>query len=548
MARCGEAPIASTEAHDRPMAERRYVQADVLVVGCGPVGKIIALRLARAGHSVVIVEKQPATYPLPRAVTHDAEVGRILQSVGLPPSAMPDITEPYDDMYVWVNDDDAVLLEVDWRGLGKSGWYNTYFFHQPALEQRLLEALENEPNVTVLWGWDYHEHRDTHREVTAELRRGNGRRTVSAQYLIGADGAASRVRANSGIGWRDLGYFFDWLVVDVKPNSDQKFPRVARQRCDHRRPYTSVPGGPGRRRWEFMKLPDERVEDLNATEFAWQLLAEHGVSPADAVLERHAHYRFQAGWAEQWRTGRVLLAGDAAHQMPPFAGQGLGAGLRDAMNLTWKLAAVLDGLADDRILDTYYSERVAHVADFVRFSISLGEVVCITDPDEAAGRDRRMAAARAGGGPPPAPPQPRLGPGIHSGAHGGTLSLQSVVADSRYGRRRLDDVIGGPGVLLVSRRDLLDGLTGLDYATLRALGVRACVLMETSGGHDDGFVVPIIDVDGSYMHWLRSLSAEAVLIRPDFYLYGTAETQAEVTGLVHALLDSLQDNSIGVQA
>src|SRR5262249_33963339 len=153
------------------------------------------------------------------------------------------------------------------------------------------------------------------------------------------------------------------------------------------RPTTLVSGGPGRRRWEFMRLPGEDVDELNRVDTAWRLLAPWGVHPDNAELERHTVYRFQARWVDTWRKGRVLLAGDAAHQMPPFAGQGMCSGIRDASNLAWKLDLVLAERAPAALLDTYPSERIPHVAAVIDFSMALGKVICIADAAEAAARD-----------------------------------------------------------------------------------------------------------------------------------------------------------------
>lgn len=506
----------------------------VLVVGFGPVGKLVAIALGRRGHAVTVVDKNHAAYPLPRAVTHCSDVARILQSIGLAPDTITGITVPYDDMYRWQNSDGRTLLEVDWSGRGESGWYNTYFFHQPDLEDALDRIVDGLDCVTVVRGAEALTVEQATDGAGVHLRdvATGEESTVDAEWIVAADGANSTIRSAVGIDLHDDGYFHDWLVVDVEPHEGVQFPHIATQNCDVRRPSTMVPGGPGRRRWEFMRLPHESVEDLNRPDKAWELLEPYGLSPSNSVLERHSVYTFQSCWAEQWRAGRVLVAGDAAHLMPPFAGQGLGAGLRDAMNLGWKLDAVLAGHADETLLDTYGTERKHHAVEFVRFSTSLGQVICITDPDEAAERDRRMVAELQDGAPPPAPPRPGLGPGLHVGPTGGTLAHQGVVQASGD-TALLDDLVGGPGALITRRAATLDEVPARCRAALGDVGI---ALVALSGASDVGTVVE--DVDGTYDRWLREMGAETVLVRPDFHVYGSA-TAAGTAELVEGFLERL---------
>jgi 2-polyprenyl-6-methoxyphenol hydroxylase-like FAD-dependent oxidoreductase len=504
--------------------------ADVAIIGFGPVGKLLALHLGRRGHSVVVAEREQGRYPLPRAVTHCSDFARILQSVGLSPDTIPDITLPYDDMYVWRNGEGQTLVEVDWSGLGESGWHNTYFFHQPSLEERLDALVAELPSVLLL--------RD--HEAVALTQDGTGAAvsihpkatgeqiTVAAAWVVGADGANSRVREWCGIEWHDEGFYYDWLVVDVRPSPELRFPHVAAQNCDTRRPSTMVPGGPGRRRWEFMRLPEETTAELNTTEKAWELLGPYGLTPANAELERHAVYRFQARWATRWRAGRVLLAGDAAHLMPPFAGQGLGAGVRDVMNLSWKLDAVLRGQADEWLLDTYTSERLHHATAFVRFSMELGHVICITDPAEAAARDARMIADWNAGMKPPAPPRPGLGPGLHSGQAGGMLARQGRVRIAGASPALFDDAFSGPGGLIARSSEALSRLAPDIRMSLGRLGIDLVALC----GPPAEDVTVVDDVDATYTRWLDDLEADVVLVRPDFHLYGAG--RADQAGRIAA--------------
>lgn len=505
-----------------PNAER-HLSTDVCIIGFGPVGQLLALQLGRRGHRVLVLDQNETGYPLPRAVTHCSDVARILQSVGLAPDTIPAVTQPYDDMYVWMNADGRSLVEVDWSGTGESGWYNTYFFNQPELERMLAEQVAQLPNVHVLRparavGVD----QDAQgARVTAVDGLDGSTAQIEAAFVVGADGANSAVRAWCGIGQVDRGFFYDWLVVDVKPMPHLEFPHLAHQHCDFRRPSTMVPGGPGRRRWEFMRLPGEDKAQLNTAHKAWELLEPFGVRPDNAELERHSVYTFQATYADRWRADRVLLAGDAAHLMPPFAGQGLGAGVRDAMNLSWKLDAVLRGLATDRLLDSYGPERTPHVRAFIDFSVRLGEVICLTDPVAAGERDDRMISEWEAGMRPPTPPRPGLGPGVHRGPHGGALARQGRVrAGTGTAIRLLDDVIGGPGALIARDSSAFDQLGPDRVELLESLGVSLVGL----SGADIGEATLVSDVDGTYADWLDQLDADVVLVRPDFHVYGVGRS------------------------
>jgi 2-polyprenyl-6-methoxyphenol hydroxylase-like FAD-dependent oxidoreductase len=233
-----------------------------------------------------------------------------------------------------------------------------------------------------------------------------------ARYMIGADGARSTIRDLVGITQTDLGFAYDWLVVDVVPREERSWTPYVVQHCDPARPSTSVGSGPGRRRWEFMRLPSETIDELNNLDKAWELIAPWDMTRENASIERHTVYTFRGTWANRWRSGRVLIAGDAAHLMPPFLAQGLCSGLRDAAALAWRLAMILGGNAPQSLLDSYELERSPHVQEIIRQAVEVGRIICVTDPEQAAARDFKMKAAMSN----PAlalkpPPEPRLGMG-----------------------------------------------------------------------------------------------------------------------------------------
>lgn len=256
------------------------------------------------------------------------------------------------------------------------------------------------------------------------------------------------------------------------------------------------------------------VEELGSADTAWRLMAPWGVTPDNARLERHAVYTFRGRWARQWHRGRVFLAGDAAHLMPPFLGQGLCAGLRDARALSWRLSLVQRGLADRSVLDTYDSERSEHVRVIIDEAVDIGRVICETDPQLAAARDAAMRAELAD---PAAltvePPHPRLGEPsttLTGAASEGRLSVQGQVeVDGRIGL--YDDVVGGDWQLTGWETDPAVQISDADLDWFASIGGRVCAV----GG--DG---PVRDVDGAYRRWFEERGCSLVLVRPDFYVFG----------------------------
>lgn len=522
---------------------------DVAVVGYGPVGQMASILLGEMGYRVGVFDRWPDIYPLPRAVHYDDEIGRIFQLARLS-EEVQEVTDPVPDHYEWRNRDMELLLSIDWSVQGPSGWPVANFFSQPELQRVLSNKAQSLEAVEVNLSWEVQRvaHHADHVELT--VRKGHPgeggtwvpeeeTRTVRAGYVIGADGANSSVRRHMDTEVNDLGFNFDWLILDVIPHEDRTWRPMNWQLCDPERPTTIVSGGPGRRRWEFMRLPEESIEELNTKERAWELLEPWGMTPDNATLERHTVYRFQAQWAESWRQGRLLLAGDSAHLMPPFAGQGMCSGLRDAANLAWKLDLILSGKASEEILDTYESERLQNVRGFIDFSRQLGSLQCVTGPEEAARRDERMVAAQKDSSiPPPIPAPPyRIGPGLiqEDQEIAGTLSVQGRV---RYGDTEglFDDVVGTGWVVMSQTADPWEVLDEGQLAFLNDLGAHL-VRVAPEGKPGDGAVV---DLEGKYTDWFEEAQAEAIVVRPDFYVYGAAATMEEFPRLISSLQSDLR--------
>lgn len=516
---------------------------DVALIGYGPVAKVLAMMLARQGRSVAIFERFPEPYTLPRAVCIDHELYRVLHAAGFA-REVENVTQPA-PLYQWFNADWQMLLEIDWTQESISGGPEVNFVHQPTLEASLDAAVQRQPTIALHRGWEGIGLAQDDDQVTVDVRHATTGevKSIRCRYLVGVDGANSFVREALGIAREDLGFEADWLVIDMLLNEGLDHASLgipaAGQYCNPVRPTTIVPGGiqNGRicRRWEFMRLPHETKADLESTEAVWRLLGRW-VKPDQAELVRHTIYTFRSLVADQWRVGRVFLAGDAAHLMPPFMGQGMCAGMRDAWNLSWKLGLVMDGKADASLLDTYMAERRPHVTDIIKASIYLGQIICIADPAKAAERDRVFLEGAA----PPPPPFPSLVRGLlHDPASDPLAGKLSPHGTVKSGERtgRFDDIVA-PGFTILSRAgDPRTALAVGQRAFLASIGARFVVLEEPPPGATGG-PHSMLDLDGKFIPFMAGHGVAALVVRPDFYIFGSAPTLADLGRVIDALQDA----------
>ena len=481
---------------------------DVAIVGCGPVGALLANLLGPFGLAVEVFEREAEVWRLPRAVHFDGEVMRIFQATGLAAEVGTIAREGTRGMHFVNAEGRTLLVRGIAEGPGPQGWATSWYFHQPDLERVLRAGLARYPNVRLHL---QHEVLEIEQDASgARLQVGGpcGHAARTTRYVVGCDGARSMLRRLIGGGDHDLGLHQPWLVADLLLKRDLGLPSWTVQHCNPARPMTEVCVTGRRRRWEIMLMPGDDPQGITAPERVWDFIGAR-VTPADAEVERAALYTFHSVIARRWRDQRLLIAGDAAHQTPPFLGQGMCAGMRDAANLAWKLSAVLRGGAPDALLDSYEAERLPHARAFIELAVEIGGLIQTTDARRAAERDSAFADGGAQVFQFPAPP---LGPGAHFGAApAGTLFPQPRLGDGR----RLDEAVGARFAVLGARA----ALEGAGAAAALAWGALGAVQLPDPGGEAGA--------------WLASQGLAAVLLRPDRYIFAAA---CDATALAAASL------------
>jgi 2-polyprenyl-6-methoxyphenol hydroxylase-like FAD-dependent oxidoreductase len=507
---------------------------DVTIVGYGPVGQLLAAMLGQRGYRVVVFERWPGLYGRSRAGHLDHEAMRVIQAIGAAEDLEAIAYRP--PAYEFRNGRHELLMSFDWHRDEISGWASDYFTYQPDIEDVFTAKVRALPNVEVTMGYEVQQLTQSGDcvEITAarfepDAHRGRGeapaRRQVRSRYVVGADGANSSVRDKLGIGVTDLGFQEKWAVYDITPFAPLKLEYNDAQICDPERPRCLFRVRDKRQRFEFMLLPGDDEARLATADGAWEMMGHfYGVTRDQADLERTAVFQFRSLVARQWRAGRVLLAGDAAHVMPPFLGQGLISGIRDAASLQWRLDLLLRGLASQRLLDTYQAEREPHVTEIIRQSIAAGKLVCTTDLEAARRRDEAFWSGQV----PPPPPFPALRGGALADPPDrltGTLAPQGrIERDGRGGR--FDDICGS-GWTLLTRTAAGLHLDGPDAAYFSAIGGRVVSIAETE------------DTDGTYREFFKANGLAAIAYRPDFRIFGTAADDAEIPALLSRLHDRL---------
>ena len=370
---------------------------DIAIIGYGPVGATLAGLLGKLGVDVVVFDKNHDIYPMPRAVGFDHDAMRIFQRVGISEAIKPFI-EPFREE-IYLGADGRVLQHF--KHMPKPyplTWDPHFTCDQPGVERALRNQISSMPSVQVNLGFELQSFEQQLGSVTLHLLDGNRQsETCEAKYLVGCDGASSSIRSHLNIDLENLDYDEPWLVVDMKVKEAflDKLPLTNVQYCSPARPSTMICCPGNHRRWEFMTLPTDSSEAVMQEDQLWALMAPW-IQPGEADIWRAASYRFHALVARKWQHGRVFLAGDSAHQTPPFLGQGMCQGIRDAGNLAWKLEHVVSGKAPESLLKTYEDERRPNVVATTQLAKDCGQIISERNLEKAKIRDAEISAATAG--------------------------------------------------------------------------------------------------------------------------------------------------------
>ena len=557
-------------------ATEDVVETEVLIIGAGPVGLMLANLLGIYGRRAIVLETLDDLIDYPRAVGLDDEAFRLIQTVGLAEQIEP-LTGPAHIMRL-VNAKGEVLLYND-PLVHDFGWPRKNGFNQPLVDRELWKGLDRFDGVEVLFNHTVEDVEEDADGVTAlaQVRAADGSvqvRRFRARYLVGCDGGKSPTRKRMGVSFDGLSPSTRWLVVDVA-NDPLGTPNVWLG-ADPRRAYVSIGLPQGIRRFEFRLQDDEPDDVVTSPEWVTEILKDHVPDPGSLEFIRRRVYTHHGRVAGTFRAGRQLIAGDAAHLMPVWLGQGWNSGVRDAMNLGWKLATVLSGQADDRLLDTYTDERLDHVTKMVELSMTMGNVIKMTNPVAVAARDyaakvvNRFPQFRDYFGEMRFRPQPRYTRGViadQSTQEPGVSRLALTAASVPFLQTRqkvssvgvqfpqprvttrdgtdlrLDDVTGRWWTLVLWMNNPYGVLPNRTLDSLASLGARLVTVVPENQRvwceqHFPDDVVVVGDHTGRLKTWFDSRPVGAVLLRPDHFIAAAGLAQ-QTPALVDAVLQAL---------
>ena len=519
---------------------------DVVIVGLGPVGAVAANIAGLLGLKTLVLERTDHAYLKPRAIVFDAEIMRIFASIGLAERIAKASRALGGSIYLGADRRPIRTFRARQPAHAKA-WYPSNLFYQPDLESTLRDGLNRFSNVTVSLKHELAALRDFGGWSTLNvIAHGSSQSLeIRARSVLACDGASSTVRKLLQIPLDDIGFEERWLVVDTFVNGPMRWPSThaipeevqrgeySLMLCDPARPSTLIPGVGRHRRWEYMLLPGEHDDDVVGSDWLRRQLSQW-IDPQDVEIVRSAVYRFRALIAQRWRINNIFLLGDAAHQTPPFYGQGMCHGIRDAAQLMWKLDLVLNNVSPAKLLDSYQEEREPHVREIVAASVAAGAQVCILDPEAAVARDkefRRIEHERRNAPVAITDVVPPIRAGIIDPKSGG-MRLPELAVETGNGHQ-LDDMIAGRFTLLTRCEEAgnLPASLAAGWQKIAGQTVRVGAVNDSD--------CSVHDAAGDVSHWLEQRQAYCAIVRPDRYVYAMPGDRASLYDELTMLLEKL---------
>ena len=471
---------------------------DVTIVGLGPAGGTLANLLAMHDFSILILDREKSFYPLPRAVHFDDEIMRVFQTIGITKEFLKHTIINKGTKFV--NSKDKVIL--DWprpKKITDNGWYPSYRFHQPDLEKKLRKKLKNYKKVSIQQNSEVIKIKNSknHVDITYLNINNHKEHIVKSKYVIGCDGANSITRKQMKTKMDNLGFTQKWAVVDlILKKKKNNLPDRTIQYSNPKQPATYCRNVGRRRRWEFAIKKNHSDKKVLSDNYIWNFL-KPWLNKSEAIIERKTIYTFESAIARKWRKGRVFIAGDAAHLMPPFMGQGMCAGIRDASNLAWKIANCIRNKFDDKLLNTYQSERSLNVKEYIETTMRMGafvnavESIQITDNIKSDNKGIKSMQSI----------KPKLGKGLGNlnDRNRGKTFPQFKLKNNKT----LDDHFSKKGMIILSSEIKHKNLK--NYSLLKVKNL------------------------SNVSKYLKNINSKAILVRPDRFILASARSNKDVS-------------------
>ena len=474
---------------------------DVTIVGLGPAGGTLANLLAMHGFSILILDREKSFYPLPRAVHFDDEIMRVFQTIGITKEFLKHTIINKGTKFV--NSKDKVIL--DWprpKKITDNGWYPSYRFHQPDLEKKLRKKLKNYKKVSIEQNSEVKKIINSKNQVDIIYANISSHKEyiVRSKYLVGCDGANSITRKQIKTTMDNLGFTQKWAVVDlILKKKKNNLPDRTIQYSNPKQPATYCRNVGKRRRWEFAIKKNHSDKKVLSERYIWNFL-KPWLKKSEAIIERKTIYTFESAIARKWRKGRVFIAGDAAHLMPPFMGQGMCAGIRDASNLAWKIANCLRNKFNETLLNTYQSERSLNVKEYIETTMRMGEFVnaveSIQITDNIRSDNKGIKSMQS--------IKPKLGRGLGNlkDKNRGKTFPQFKIKNNKT----LDNNFSKKGMIVLSSD--VNTKTSKYYSILKAKNF------------------------SNVSRYLKNIKSKAILVRPDRFILASARSNKEVNLLL----------------